>query len=77
MTIEKLDPGVWYVTCDECGEQKELDTDPDDDFDDAVAEVKEKGWKICPPETVKFSSQFNGDKRHKVTYWTHLCLDCR
>ena len=75
--IEKHDPGVWYAICDQCGEEVELDTDPDDEFTDAVAEVKDMGWKICPPETVKFPSDYSGKKKHRVTYWTHLCRDCR
>lgn len=77
MTIEKQPPGLWFAWCDQCGEKKELDTDPDDDFVDAVDEVKSMGWKICPPETAKFATDLSGARKHKVTYWTHLCTDCR
>lgn len=77
MTIEKEEPGIWIVCCDKCGERVELDTDPDDEFQFAVDEVKTLGWKICPPETVKFPGEFEWKKTHRVTYWTHLCGDCR
>ena len=49
MTIEKQPPGLWFAFCDTCGERIELDTDPDDEFTEAVAEVKQRGWRICPP----------------------------
>lgn len=75
MTIEKQPPGVWYACCDSCGDLVELDTDPDDDFTDAVAEVKEKGWRCNPPDSVKFP--VDGGRKHRVTYWTHDCPDCR
>ena len=75
MTIEKEPPGLWYAYCDKCGERKELDTDPDDDFKEAVSDVKALGWKVCPPETVKYATDLGSSRR--VTYWTHLCTDCR
>lgn len=77
MTIEKQPPGLWFAFCDQCGEKAELDTDPDDPFTDAVAEIKELGWRICPPDTVKFQDGPGFRKTMKQTYWTHLCPDCR
>lgn len=77
MTIEKLDPGVWYATCDDCGDQVELDTDPDDDFEDAVQEVKDRNWRINRPELMKYPSDYSGTRRRVVRYWTHTCPDCR
>jgi hypothetical protein len=77
MTIEKQPPGLWFACCDDCGETVELDADPDDDFREAVAEVKAKGWRVCPPETVKYQEGLSFKKRLRVTYWTHLCPDCR
>lgn len=77
MTIEKQPPGVWFAFCDQCGEKRELDTDPDDEFVDAVAEIKTLGWRVCPPDTVKFPTDGGTTRRHRVTYWTHLCPDCR
>jgi hypothetical protein len=77
VTIEKEAPGLWFATCDECGERIELDTDPDDPFTEAVAEVKAKGWRICPPETVKYQEGRSFKKGLRVTYWTHTCGDCR
>lgn len=77
MTIEKQPPGVWFVCCDECGELVELDTDPDDEFPAAVADVKALGWRICKPETVRYAVDGAGVRSAPTTYWTHLCLDCR
>lgn len=77
MTIEKQEPGLWFVFCDTCGDRVELDTDPDDPFEEAVAEVKERGWKIVPPEKVKYYDGPGFGKKHTTTYWTHLCPDCR
>lgn len=77
MTIEKQPPGLWFGCCDECGELVELDTDPDDEFPVAVADLKALGWRICPPETVKFAEGRDMRKRVKQTYWRHLCPDCR
>jgi hypothetical protein len=77
MTIEKQPPGLWFACCDQCGVLVELDTDPDDEFTDAVAEVKELGWRICPPETVKYAEGHDLRRNRRVTYWTHLCPDCR
>ena len=77
MTIEKQPPGLWFAFCDQCGEKVELDTDPDDEFTDAVADVKALGWRICPPETIKFADGLSIRRVRKTTYWTHLCPDCR
>ncbi len=77
MTIEKQPPGLWFACCDDCGELVELDTDPDDEFTDAVADVKALGWRICPPQTVKFAEGISMAKRVKRTFWTHLCGDCK
>lgn len=77
MTIEKQPPGLWFACCDDCGDLIELDTDPDDDFTDAVAEVKERGWRIFKPETVKHYDGMGMRKSMKVTYWRHQCPDCR
>lgn len=77
MTIEKQPPGVWFACCDQCGDLLELDTDPDDEFPTAVAEIKALGWRICPPETVKFAEGAGFAQKMRTTYWTHLCPDCR
>jgi hypothetical protein len=77
VTIEKQPPGVWFVCCDDCGELVELDTDPDDEFSAAVANTKALGWRICPPESVRFAVSHCGTRKMKMTYWTHLCPDCR
>lgn len=71
MTIQKEEPGLWFAICDNCGERIELDTDPDDPFTEAVAEVKQRGWRCNPPETVRFA------RKMRITYWTHSCGDCR
>ena len=77
MTIEKQPPGLWFAFCDVCGEKSELETDPDDDFLDAVAEIKEAGWKANPPELVKYEHGPGFTRKMRVTYWTHECPDCR
>lgn len=48
---------VTEVSCDGCTEQLEVDGD----FNDAVTELKELGWKM---------------KRDKAGGWTHNCPDC-
>jgi hypothetical protein len=77
MTIEKQPPGLWFAFCDSCGEKRELDTDPDDDFTDAVAEIRAAGWAINAPENAKFADGAGFARKVKVTYWTHDCPDCR
>lgn len=77
MTIEKQPPGLWFAFCDGCGERRELDTDPDDEFTDAVAEIKQLGWRIKPPESVKYANGPGFARTHKTTYWQHHCPDCR
>lgn len=77
MTIEKQPPGLWFAFCDQCGDKAELDTDPDDAFTAALAEIKELGWRICPPEMVKYAEGASIARVNKTTYWTHLCPDCR
>lgn len=76
MTIEKEPPGLWFVVCDKCGERCELDTDPDDTIREAVADVKELGWRVLPPSNAKFTSGHNNAK-YTVTYYEHHCKDCR
>lgn len=74
MTIQKEDPGLWFAICDICGERIELDTDSDDPF----TELKQRGWRCNPPETVAYETvtRLHGHKM-RTTYWTHSCGDCR
>lgn len=72
MTITKEPPGCWHVTCDKCGERKELDTDPDDSIIEAVADVKAMGWRCNRPERQTFAGG-----KYIETYWTHDCVVCR
>lgn len=77
MTLEKQPPGVWFLTCDSCGEQIELDTDPDEPITEAVDELKELGWRANPPEQTRFTEGPGFRKNLSITYWTHDCPDCR
>lgn len=61
MTIEKREPGLWFVICDSCGEVKELDTDPDDHIGIAASDAREAGFQALK----------SGDD------WIHKCNDCR
>jgi hypothetical protein len=61
MTIEKEPPGLWFLTCDQCQERVELETDPDDEFSDAVKETRELGWRT-----------FRGSDA-----WLNVCPDCQ
>lgn len=77
MTIQKEEPGLWFAICDNCGDRIELDTDPDDPFTEAVAEVKQRGWRCNPPETVSYADGPGFARKMRTTYWTHSCGDCR
>lgn len=63
MTIQKEPPGLWFLTCDGCQERVELETDPDDEFSDAVKETRELGWRTM---------------RSKADdEWLNVCPDCQ
>jgi hypothetical protein len=66
MTIARNKCGCWSVTCNECGDQVELNTDPDDPIMVAVNEVKGMGWRIARLEE-------SGTRNE----WLHYCKDCR
>lgn len=65
MTISKEKPGLWYVTCDECGDRHELETDPDDSILVAVEEVKSMRWRFNMVQ-----------ERRGGRTWQHYCGDC-
>lgn len=61
MTIQKEPPGLWFLTCDKCQERVELETDPDDDFIEAVKEARELDWR---------SERVDNE-------WLNICPDCQ
>jgi len=77
MTIQKEEPGLWTVVCDDCGERRILDTDPDEPVEEAVSEVESFGWLCHPVESVKFAHGSDMNKTLKVDYETHSCADCQ
>lgn len=69
MTIEREPPGIWRAVCDGCGDAETLD-------DEAEQQLVDLGWKARPVETIKFSIDVGGGRRHKVQYREHDCADC-
>jgi hypothetical protein len=63
VTIEKEPPGLWFLTCDNCQERVELETDPDDSFSEAVKETRELGWRTM--------------RDSRDTEWLNICPDCQ
>lgn len=76
MTIEKRKSGLWWAVCDDCNLEQELDTDPDDEFRDCVAELKNRRWTILPPYHRR---RYNGEpfrRNSGCPTWSHVCPEC-
>lgn len=76
MTLEREEPGVWFATCDECGDRLLCETDGNAERADAQDEIEELGWQTQKPETVKYYDGPGLSRKNRVTYETHLCPDC-
>ena len=75
MTIQKetidVDDTILVVYCDKCGEREPLEATT---FEQAIEEVKEAGWHIGKPTTIRYKA---GSGSYKETYSEHLCEDCK
>lgn len=77
MTVEKEEPGILFLTCDQCGERHTLDElDADEPDPDELAEViSELGFKALPINRQRFASDFES-RQYIVEYREHHCKDC-
>ena len=77
MTIEREADGLHLLTviCDQCGERRDLDVDPEAVGAELRPVFREIGWVRRPAESVRFP---DGIASHLlITYEQDFCPDCQ
>lgn len=76
MTIDRTEPDAPVAVCDQCGERRYLDLEPDADDKQIADALKALGWRQETPARVKFAGGSSYGFQ-TLTYPQDFCADCR